>query len=560
MNNLDQLRDLPLDCQDFRELREQNLVYVDKTEPICKMVKKNKYYFLARPRRFGKSLLVSTLEALFRGEESDKKLFEGLYIYNHWDWNESYNVIRIDFTKISTLTPEKLEYSLALRLDEIAENNAITLTAKFASNKFSQLIEKFYKSNYKKVVVLIDEYDKPILDRLKAMKETDISIANREILREFYQVLKGSGEYLRFVFLTGITEFDGLSVFSGLNNCIDLTLDENFADICGYTQKELIDNFSDRIEIFTKKLNGDVNRTLERIKRWYNGYTWDGKTAIYNPYSIIRLFNYYQFDTYWYRTGTPNFFIDYIKNNAASDLFFDRETVDTEMLLTFNPHQTSPIALLFQTGYLTIKEKIVAGDNYDKKRHNGIDEIEMNEDVDFGVKYIIASPNYEVKCCLSKHILLTYMSNEEMQNIMSFREYFIEGVTKLDANIFASVCSRLMAPIASNNHLALEKFYHSILLAAMNVMGFDVIGERQGGLGNSDIVWTYGDNVIIIEIKFIDMKAESQVNKKVNEALKQIKEKRYYEVYEKKGKKIILAGLAFTRQAKITKAKFEVWK
>ncbi|MDR2708876.1 MAG: AAA family ATPase, partial [Elusimicrobiota bacterium] len=264
--DLENLQKLPVGIQEFSTLREEKYLYVDKTRQILDLTMRGSAYFLARPRRFGKSLLVSTLDALFSGR---KELFEGLYIYDKWDWNKTYNVIRIDFSRVTTLTPEKLELSLALRLDEIAEDNEITLTAPDPVDKFSQLIRKMYKANGKKVVVLIDEYDMAILDNLKAMKETDISIENKKILGQFYRVLKGASQYLHFIFLTGVTRFAGLSVFSGLNNLRDLTLADKFAGICGYTQEELESNFKSYIQVIADKKGHTYEDELREIKLWY---------------------------------------------------------------------------------------------------------------------------------------------------------------------------------------------------------------------------------------------------------------------------------------------------
>jgi hypothetical protein len=231
-----ELQKLPVGIQEFSILRKGKYLYVDKTKQIYNFISSGSAWFLSRPRRFGKSLLVSTLQALFRGE---KHLFEGLYIDKKWDW-QTYNVIRIDFTNLGTVTPDDLKQSLIETMDNISESNHIVTRSNVIAVKFSNLIEGLYKSNGKQVVVLIDEYDKPILDRLDAMKETEISNANKDILRNFYEVLKGQSLYLRFIFITGVTKFSGLSIFSGLNNLKDLTLRDEFSDICGYTQKELL--------------------------------------------------------------------------------------------------------------------------------------------------------------------------------------------------------------------------------------------------------------------------------------------------------------------------------
>jgi hypothetical protein len=268
------MKQLALDTQSFEDLRNNDCVYVDKTEIIHRMITNGRIYFLSRPRRFGKSLFISTLETLFQGRED---LFKGLYIYDKWDWTRQYPVITIDWTLIDHSTPEFMRKDMIAYLKKIARNYNITIDSESASGYFRELIETLYEQSGKtKVVILIDEYDKPVTAHLSDsyLKAIQTSV------HDFYQVMKGSDKYLQFVFLTGVSKFSGLSIFSALNNPRDITLHKQYASICGYTQQELENNFSEYIDSAAKQLNMTREDVLYKIRYWYNGYTWDGETAI----------------------------------------------------------------------------------------------------------------------------------------------------------------------------------------------------------------------------------------------------------------------------------------
>jgi hypothetical protein len=277
------MKKLPIGIQSFEDLRSNDYLYVDKTEIIYRIISSGKVYFLSRPRRFGKSLLVSTMEAIFKGK---KELFEGLYIYDHWDWSQQYPVIRIDWTLISHSAPEEMKTSMCRYLRRIAEGYEITLSGETASDCFDELILRLYRQTGKKVVVLIDEYDKPVTSHL-----FDAHLDNiRRMVHDFYQVMKGADEHLQFVFLTGVSNVFGAVVFSALNQLNDISLDKPFTAICGYTQEELESNFPEYIDSAAESLEMTREHLLERIRYWYDGYPWDGKTSIYNPFSMLLFF------------------------------------------------------------------------------------------------------------------------------------------------------------------------------------------------------------------------------------------------------------------------------
>ena len=330
----------PIGLQSFQEIREGGYVYVDKTQAIYQLVKTGKYYFLSRPRRFGKSLMVDTIEELFKGR---KELFEGLWIYDKWDWTQTSPVIHFDFSKMGVKTAG-LEGAIYGALEKNATRLGITLTKKEYDLRFEELIEKASVNG--RVVILFDEYDKPIIDFLQ---EPELAEANRSIMKNFYSIVKGNDKYIRFLLITGISQFSQGSVCSDLNNLDNITLEPQYGGLIGITQQEFEANFSEEIAALQK----DRPDILTQIKDWYDGYTWDMKTWVYNPFSLLKFMKYRDFDPYWYETGTPTFLIGLLKK----ELKYDVETYQMGRLALSNFDTKNPNmgALLFQRGYLTIK-------------------------------------------------------------------------------------------------------------------------------------------------------------------------------------------------------------
>ncbi|GAA5819482.1 MAG: AAA family ATPase partial [Methanobrevibacter sp. CfCl-M3] len=284
--------ELSLDVSDFEKLIKRNKIYVDKTKVIKRLRDLNgTYHFLSRPRRFGKSLLISTLKNLFEGK---KELFKNTYIYNHWNWKETYPVITFDLSKPKTETSEKFEKSLNFYIDSIAENEFnIELKAEFSNDKLRELIDKTHKKTGKHIVVLIDEYDKPILDNLNNAKTATEIQRN---LKDFYGILKSEDSKLEFVFITGITKFSKVSIFSEFKNLIQLTLKEDYSMICGYSQEEVEKYFKEFINSYSDSKNISYQETVKKIKYHYDGYSWDGKNFLYNPYSLMNFFEDNEFN------------------------------------------------------------------------------------------------------------------------------------------------------------------------------------------------------------------------------------------------------------------------
>jgi hypothetical protein len=369
---------LPLGVQTFAQIINEDYLYVDKTKHIYNLFAKGgKYYFLSRPRRFGKSLLISTLKELFSG---NKQLFKGLWIEDKIAWN-CHPVIHIDFSHLSYQSADVLRKSLDQIIQRIArdfnEELAFDTDTKM---KFAELVRKLSQRN--QVVILVDEYDKPIIDLIDNPK---MATENRDVLRDFYSLFKGLDEYLKFVFLTGVSKFSKASVFSGLNNLNDITMDDLYAMLLGYTESELQHYFRDQVLDFAKNLKIDKDKLLENIKKWYNGYSWNGKDFVYNPFSIISFFEKRIFDNYWFSSGTPTFLIKQLKKNCFPVREYEYYETDKSIFESFEINRINIPSLLFQTGYLTVKH---------------MQSISLTNSM-----YYLSYPNNEVRESFFKHVL-----------------------------------------------------------------------------------------------------------------------------------------------------------
>ncbi|MDR2643302.1 MAG: AAA family ATPase [Planctomycetaceae bacterium] len=456
------MKKLPIGTQSFENLRENDCIYVDKTEIVHRMISEGRIYFLSRPRRFGKSLLLSTIEAIFRGQ---KELFEGLYIYDKWDWSQQYPVVKIDWAGMDHSTPERMETSLVFNLKGIAQNYQITLEAEYAIDCFGKLIESLHTVTCKPVVVLIDEYDKPITSHLFDSHLNPI----RKTVHDFYQIIKSSDKYLKFVFLTGVSKFSGLSIFSALNNLDDITLQKEYATVCGYTQEELERNFSEHIDSAAEYLKMTREYLLEQIRYWYNGYTWDGKTAIYNPFSTLNFFKVQEFGGYWFRTGTPTFLIDIIQRRNSVNEILTPIVAEENIFDEYDPTNLNEVPLLFQTGYLTIKEKELTPDGC--------------------AQYTLGVPNSEVNNALLKCLLRSYGKYPNDLYIDKLRRTMQHQITNFDEDGFARSLGAMVATVPYDLHIPQEAYYHSLMLIWMRLLGFKIHAEEHNDLGRSDLVW-----------------------------------------------------------------------
>ena len=509
------MKPLPIGIQCFADLRKGGYVYVDKTKEIHRMVSVGKHYFLSRPRRFGKSLLVSALEDIFKG---NKKLFEGLYIYDKIDW-EQHPVIKIDWSKIKRGSAQELEVDLSDYLNQMAEGYEISLKRSFASSKFDELIISLREKAGKKVVILIDEYDMPILD---ALQKPDVLGGIRDFLQDFYKIIKANDENLRFVFLTGISKFSKVSIFSGLNNLDDITLDREFSTICGYTQNELVSYFSEHIADFARSENLSESQMIETIRHWYNGFSWDGQNFLYNPYSTLVLFKKKIFANYWFVSGMPTFLVEMLHKRNDVKLLFEPSQIQMSGFDSYEPATIETKVFLFQSGYLTVK-------NVCKGR--------------FGeeLTYTLDVPNMEVRQALMMHLLSAYTAFPQSGATL-MRRKMQEQLFDGDITNFERAVKELFAGIPYQLHIPREAYYHSMLLLWLNMLGFEVMGEIPTDKGRIDAVWTFEDRVVIAEIKF---SSKGTCDRLLTEAFKQIKDNQYYERYADGNKRITFLAVAF---------------
>jgi len=368
------MKKLPIGIQTFREIRENNYIYIDKTKEALNLINNYKYVFLSRPRRFGKSLFLDTLREIFKG---NKELFKGLYIYDKYDF-KPHPVIKISWAgDFKTLESTK-EVALNVFRENQESLEIECQNKETPSVCFRELIRKSYNKYKEKVVILIDEYDKPILDNLER-ENLDVAKQNREFLRGLYTVIKDSDEYIRFAFLTGVSRFSKVSIFSGLNNLVDISLNPRFSEICGFTHENLEIDFREFFE----------GVDLEEIRKWYNGYNFLGKNKLYNPFDILLFIDSgYTFSNYWFQTGTPSFLVKLLKDRGYNLLEFENMEVNESILNSFDIEDIEIETIMFQAGYLTIRE---------------IKQIGVRK------KYILNYPNLEVRISFNDY-LLTYLS------------------------------------------------------------------------------------------------------------------------------------------------------
>ncbi len=504
------MKNLPLGIQTFKNIIKDNYLYIDKTKDIYEFFNTNgKYFFLSRPRRFGKSLLISTLEQIFFGNQ---ELFNGLWIYDKIEWN-TYPVIKIDFSGLSYETPDKLKNSLSDKIIQVSKKYNIELNDKNDYKQlFQELLEKL--SEKEKVVILIDEYDKPIIDFIE---KPDIAIENRNILKNFYETLKSSEQYLKFVFLTGVSKFSRVSVFSGLNNLTDITLSEKFSTITGYTEEQLHHYFKDRIKLFAQKLNKTEKETKAIIKNWYNGYSWNGKDFVYNPYSILLLFEEQTIKNYWFQSGTPTFLLKVIRNHQSNVIGFENKPVQSKIFESYDIENMNIESLLFQTGYLTVKEIIEPESPFRR--------------------YILNYPNMEVKESFLNHLLMNFSYNQNNDEIMIFN--LVDNLEKNNLEEFFEIIKDVFSHIPAVIFMSdKEAYYHTIIYLILTLIGVRIHAEVHTNKGRIDAVIETGNKVYIFEFKMTASK----------EAIKQIEAKKYYEPYLSSGKEILQVGVSFNQK------------
>ncbi|GAK48916.1 hypothetical protein U14_00127 [Candidatus Moduliflexus flocculans] len=507
------MKKLPIGIQTFEKLIDEDYLYVDKTREVYHALQTGQCLFLSRPRRFGKSLLISTVKAIFEGR---KDLFRGLWIEDKLDWQPS-PVIHLDFSLVD-YAGDTLQDGLLRALACVADDNGLDLRPQGFKEYFYALIRALAERKGK-VAVLIDEYDKPIIDYMAVLPQAH---KNRDILRDFYQVLKGSDPYLRFVLLTGVSKFSRVSVFSGLNNLQDLTLAPQFGTLAGYTQEELERDFADYLDDVCRTERLDRADLLTRIRRWYNGYSWNGTDRVYNPFSILNFFAQRRFRNYWFATGTPTMLIDMITSQRIQVEELERKVVSETLFESYDLDHLDMIALLFQTGYLT-----VADVRQTPQR----------------LQYVLKYPNQEVKDAFLTHLLQAFTQRRSDETaVAAFDLYDALEAGNLDK--FLAILTGLLAKIPYTLHLPYEAYYHSLIYMILALMGVDLDLEVLTSVGRIDGVLETRDRLYIIEFKY--GKAGSDADALAARAIEQIERQRYAERYANDLRPIFLLGLAIT--------------
>ncbi len=509
-------RRLPIGIQTFRKMREDNYYYVDKTAHIQRLIDEGSHFFLSRPRRFGKSLFLDTLKELFEGNEP---LFEGLHIHDYWDWQIRYPVVRLSFGKGNFKEAEYLHANVMAQLHTIAEEAGIAPRYDTAPECFSDLIRVLHRQVGQRVAVLIDEYDKPILD---ALEVPEVARANRDFLRGLYATIKDSDAHVKFTFLTGVSKFSKVHIFSGLNNLTDITLDPDYSAICGYAETDLD-------TVFAPELPG-LDR--EEIRDWYNGYSWRGQEKVYNPFDILLLFRRHSFEAYWFETGTPTFLIETLFNRRVSSLKLDEMIGSSDLLSTFDVDEIATEALLFQTGYLTITgEENLGGKSF----------------------YRLGYPNREVRQSLNESLLDYLVKDSTLLMANSVQLYRL-----LEANDFASLETLFHAFYASipyewytNNDIAnFEGYYASVFYSYFAALGLDITVEDSSSHGRVDMAVYFNDNIYLFEFKVVELASEGA-------AMAQLQAKGYADKYRGLDQPIYLIGVEFSKDTRNITA-FEV--
>ncbi len=506
--------DLPIGYSAFREIREWNCYYVDKTPHIWRLARRPGYYFLSRPRRFGKTLLVDTLQELFEGSE---ELFRGLHIHDRWDWSVRHPVVRLsfgsDYRESGSVDSHVIRQLIALEKLAGVEPPPLDYSG---AERLQYLIGELHHQNGRQVVVLVDEYDKPILDLLE---RKDQAKANRDYLRGLYGIIKDCARQVRFVFVTGISMYSKGSLFSGLNNLRDISLSPKYNTICGYTDADLD-------TVFAPELS-DLDR--EDIRTWYNGYSWDwrGGEKVYNPFDVLLLFEEREFEPYWYETGTLGF----LRNLMAAGRFSTQGLEHLEMhrseLSTFEVEKIRLNALLFQCGYLTIQDRQVRSDG--------------------DYCYLLGYPNQEVRRSLNRELLGTVSGDlnrslaavGQLSRLLADRDF--EGFGVALHSFYAGIPHQWhdVSEVARY-----EAFYASVLYASLMAVRAEVRAEESTVRGRSDLVVLCGGQVFVLEIKVVV--AAREVESKVEEALAQMREKGYADRYRGRGEAIHLIAVVFS--------------
>ena len=526
-------RKLPIGVQSFKDLREKGFLYVDKTEYLFRLINNSKVYFLSRPRRFGKSLFLSTLGAYFRGQ---KKLFKGLYLEkaeeeqavqeNRGAWQE-YPVLYLDFNTENYSDEKSMHSILHTHLSLWEKRYGVDTSEQTFSSRFKGIMQRAFEQTGKQVVILVDEYDKPLLQTMGVNEELNEKYRNE--LKAFYSVIKTCDEYIRFAFLTGVTKFSKISIFSDLNNLRDISMEKLYASICGITQTELETSFQPDIQVLANEQDCTYQEVLAALKRWYDGYLFHpAGEGMYNPYSVLSALVKKEIKSYWFATGTPTFLVNYLKeaHYFIPDLDGNVELNETG-LETYRAIAQDALPILFQSGYLTIKKYIT--------------EARM---------YRLGFPNDEVRYGFLENLMPVYAAIPFVETGKSVWQ-FVQDIRKGDVNDFMERMQSIIAGIPYDNftekNLKLrEQNYQAAVYLVFALMGQFVQTEVQCSTGRADCVVKTADSIYIFEFKLSG-------NGSAEDAIKQIQEQKYAVQYKTAGKKIVLIGSSFDEETRTIK-------
>ena len=499
---------LPIGVQTFAKIRSDEYYYVDKTPFALKLIEEGSYYFLSRPRRFGKSLFLDTLAELFAGNEP---LFRGLYIHERWDWAKKYPVIRLSFAEGRLERREELDERIRELLAQNQQVLGIKCSYRSIPGCFGELIQGSAAKYGHRSVVLVDEYDKPILDNLG---EPDVARAMREGLRNLYSVIKGQDAHIQFAFLTGVSKFSKVSIFSGLNNLNDITVDAPYSAICGYTEKDVETVFAPELEGLKR----------EEIRQWYDGYNWLGE-AVYNPFDLLLYFDKRDLRPFWFETGTPSFLVETLTRRQFFTPRLEQMTADEALLSSFDVDQMAIEALLWQTGYLTLHGRRRMGAR---------------------IEYRLGYPNLEVESALNDALIKALYGDDSRASAMVGRLYdlLVEGDLAGLRQHAESLFAGLPHDWFRNNPITqYEGYWASVFYSHLAALGLELIAEDVTNQGRIDLTVKLAERIYLFEFKVVELEPEGR-------ALEQLKARAYADKYRALQRPIHLVGIEFSRAAR----------
>ena len=502
----------PIGIQNFEKIRQDGYFYVDKTALMYQMVKTGSYYFLSRPRRFGKSLLISTLEAYFQGK---KELFTGLMVEKlEKDWIE-HPILHLDLNIEKYDALESLDNILDKSLTAWEKLYGAEPSERSFSLRFAGIIERACQKTGQRVVILVDEYDKPML---QAIGNEDLQKQFRDTLKPFYGALKTMDGCIKFALLTGVTKFGKVSVFSDLNNLKDISMDERFVDICGITEKEIHDNLEEELHQLAEKQKMSYEQVCAELKECYDGYHFMEHTiGIYNPFSLLNTFDKMKFGSYWFETGTPTYLVNLLKKHHYDLERMAHEETDEQVLNSIDSESSNPIPVIYQSGYLTIK---------------GYDE-------EFGI-YRLGFPNREVEEGFVRFLLPYYANVNKVESPFEIQK-FVSEIRSGDYNAFFRRLQSFFADTPYELIRDLELHYQNVLFIVFKLIGFYVHVEYHTGQGRIDLVLQTDKFIYVMEFK-LDGTAEA--------ALQQINERQYTRPFESDPRELLRIGVNFSSETR----------